>query len=364
MGLNDVASITTSDLTNNLTAISITEQDTDVSLYTPDWTTWHGYYREVGRLQAIIDKVAVWSAGKGIKADNKENQKILDNMKGYGKDTSRDLVINQIRTADICGDSFAEIITTDGKEIKEDGSNLSNIKPLNPGTMEIVANDKGMLIGYRQIAFRNTEKIILNNWNNKRIFHLPRMRIADEIHGIGVIERIKDIILKKKEAQNIMQKIVKRNAKPIVIIEADTDDTAKMTALKVKYQSLIENDEAMIVPKDSVKLLDFASKLNIDFQPWLTYLDKEFLIAEGVPEVILGAISSKDTESASKIVFVAWGQVVKDKQNWFEEQWKAQIGFKIDLPEPPNMEQMIGVDTRKAGEGNKITDITPTGTNK
>jgi hypothetical protein len=370
MGLYDTSSVTTTTLDTDLTAISIDSQDTQYSVYTPEWQKWHGMYREVGRLQAIIDKVAVWSAGKGIKAKDKNKQKILDNLRGNGKDTSRDIAINQIRTSDICGDSFAEIIRNKRGE-------LINLKPLSPGSIQIINDSKGMLVGYNLTILKagadgKTQEIkIVPNAEGSaptfapdEIFALPRMRIADENHGIGVIERIEDIILKKKEAMNIMQKIVRRNAKPIVIIEADTDDTVKMASLKTKYKDLIEKDEAMIVPKDSIKLLDFASKLNIDFMPWLTYLDKEFLIAEGVPEVILGAISTKDTESASKIVFTAWGQVVKDKQNWFEEQWKAQIGFEIELPEPPNMEEMVGMDVRKAGAGNKITDVSATGENK
>ncbi len=363
MGIYDIDSVDTTNLSTGLSKVSINGQETEIGLYVPDWKKWHGYYRKVGRLQAIIDKVAVWAAGKGVKAKEASRQKQLDKIKGFGKDTARDIVINLIRSADICGDSFAEIITNNRGE-------LLNLKVLSPGSIEIVNDDRGMLVGYNQIAWKSggqtqeLKKVILEKFKPEELFHLPRMRIADENHGIGIIERIEDIVLKKKEGMEIMQKIVKRNAKPIVIIEADTDNTTELAALKVKYKDLIENDEAMIVPKDSIKLLDFASKLNIDFNPWLTYLDKEFLIAEGVPEVILGAISTKDTESSSKIVFVAWNQVVKDKQNWFEEQWKMQIGFEIDLPEPPSIEEMLATQVRKEGTGNKVTDVDPKGTNK
>lgn len=362
MGLFDISSATTTNLNSELTEVSVDSVDTTIARWTPEWAKWHGHYRSVGRLQAVIDKVALWTAGKGLKAKEPSRQKQLDQIRGNGKDTIRDIAINMIRTSDICGASFAEII-------KNKRAELTNLKILSPGAMEVLSDEKGMLTGFEQVQYKSgadgkMQKIILNHWSIEEIFYLPRMRIGDEIGGIGVIERIEDIILKKKEAQEIYQKIVRRNAKPIVIIEADTDDTTKMTALKVKYKDLIENDEAMIVPKDSIKLLDFASKLGIDPLPWLTYLDKEFLIAEGVPEVILGAISTKDTESASKIVFVAWGQVINDKQDWFESQWKAQLGFEIELPEPPNMEEMVGADVKKEGAGNKITDIDARGTNK
>lgn len=370
MGLYDISSAELTNLSNSFASDGIIAQDTEIGRYVPDWAKWHGKYRRVGRLQAIIDKVAVWSAGKGIKAIEKNKQSAIDSIRGFGKDTARDICINQIRTSDIVGDSFAEILWLDNRKSK------LNLKPLAPGTIEILTNNKGILIGYNQIVGKTgadgrTEITRVPNadgklptWKPEEIFHLPRMRIADECHGIGVIERIENIILMKEKTMETMQIIIDRCAKPLIFIEADTDDRIKLMELKTQYEDMIKKGEAIVAPKDTIKLMELASKSNIEILPWLTYLDKEFLIAEGVPEVILGAISSKDTESASKIVFVAWNQVVKDKQNWFEEQWKAQIGFEIDLPEPPSIEEMLKSTIKKEGQGNKVTDISATGENK
>ncbi len=37
-----------------------------------------------------------------------------------------------------------------GEEVKPDGSNLLNLKPLNPGSMKHIVNSQGMLTGYKQ----------------------------------------------------------------------------------------------------------------------------------------------------------------------------------------------------------------------
>jgi hypothetical protein len=362
MGLYDISSATTTNLTTTLTDISVDEQDTEISTYTPSWAKWHGYYRKVPELQAVIDKVAEWACGRGIKAKDASKQKQLDKIRGFGKDTAQSIARNLIRTGKTAGDCFAEIL-------KNNRGELVNLKPLNPGTIRIVADNKGIILRYEQISQKYSgagglPPKILATWAPDEIFHLPWNRIADEIHGISTIEKLETAILMIQEAESVMKKIIRRNAKPIVVIEADTDDAAKMAELKTKYASLIENDEAMIVSREAVKLLDFTSKLAIDPLPWMNYLIKKFIVAEGVPEVVLGSINAGDTEGASKILMLGFEQVVKTIQLFFEEQWAAQIGWEIDLPEPPSINPLVLTDSRKSGQGNSPTDINPTGQNK
>lgn len=362
MGLYDTGSITVTDVTNSIAQTSINAQDTSIMPYTTSWSKWHGYYRTVPELQAIIDKTAEWACGRGIKAEEKNKQKLLDNIRGMGKDTIQTIARNLIRQGKIGGDSFAGISRNSRNEI-------INLKPLNPGSIEIQTDNRGMIVKYKQLNQNITgigiEPKFIESWELDEMFHLPWNRISDETHGISTIEKLQEPILMIKEAEQVMRKVIRRNAKPIVIIEADTDDTTALTAIKTKYHQLLDNDEAMVVPKGSIILQDFKSIMSIDPLPWMNYLIKKFIIAEGVPEVILGSINSKDTEGASKILMLGFEQVVKTIQLFFEEQWMAQIGFKINLPEPPSINPLVLTDTRKTGQGsNKVNDINPMGQNK
>jgi hypothetical protein len=373
MGIYDTSSITNTDLNNSITNPSINTQNTEISTYICDWSKWHGMYRTIPELQAVIDKIVMWAAGKGIKAVDPNKQKEIDRIVGFGKDTARDVAINLMKVAIIGGDGFGEII-------KNKRGELLNLKPLSPGSLSINSNNKGMLEPYQQVEVKTGadgkpqitpigEKIEIKN-----IFHLCRGRIADETHGISTFEKLQDVILKKKDSQDMMQMIFRRLLFPVRIIEIDTDDDTKMAALKAKYQTLIDKGEVMLAPKDTAKLTTEQMQAIIkDSMEWILFLQKYFILSEGVPEVILGSISSKDTEGASKILYLAYEQVVKNLQNWFEEAWKQQIGFEIDLPEPPSIDPLILTDSRKSGsmdasKGNQNMtgkdSINPIGQNK
>jgi len=361
MGIYDVDSILTTDVTNTLTPTSINPQDTTISEYTPDWEKWFGIYKEIPEVSALIDKAVIWAL-PGIKAKEKNKQIQLDRIIGFGKDTYLDVCRNLLRTKLICGDSFGEII-------KDKRAELRNLKPLSPGSMQIISTNKAMLKEYKQINLKvlpGAENRVLATWEKEEVFHLINQRIADETHGISSIEKIHDAVLKLKEAKNVMQKIIRRNAKPIVIIQADTDDDAKMASLKTKYHNLIENDEAMVIPKDATDIKDLSSKLNIDPLPWMNFLMKEFVLAHGVPFPILG-VSGNDTEGEAKILALAFEQLVRYEAEFFRMTWKAQIGWEIVIDEPISIDPLILTDMRKSG-GNKMPnqsgDINPGGQNK
>ena len=349
MALLDISSIETTNLSNELTKPSINQQNTSIGTYTPDWTKWYGYYKGIAELQSIIDKVAIWSAGLNITAKEKNKQIFIDRLRGNGKDTFSTIAQNLIRTSKICGDSFAEIIRNRRGE-------LINLKPLDPSTISIHQNSGGIITKYSQ----GSDEIV---WNPDDMFHLIWNRIASENHGISTIEKLEKIILYRLTAHTVMNTIIERHARPIVIIEADTDDVSEINSLKSKYKTLIDKGEAMVVPKDTMTLKDFAQKIGIDPITWMNYLNKYFVQAEGVPMVILGT-SGNDTEGEAKILHLAYEQVVKHTQNWFTTQFKAQIGFDIELEKPISIDPMVLTDTRKSSKGENLKDVNPAGQNK
>src|SRR3990167_1684506 len=132
-----------SDLTvfNNQFAVK-SSADTSETTYTCDWAKWLGYYKALPELQSMTDKMAIWTVGKGVKADEK-TLKILEKIKGFGKDSFNTIMYNQERTSRIAGDSYAEIIETKRGELR-------NLKPLNPGSIKIVADGFGIIERYEQ----------------------------------------------------------------------------------------------------------------------------------------------------------------------------------------------------------------------
>src|SRR3990167_9149869 len=127
------------------------------------WRTQFGIYKNNRSVRSIIDGLARWTIGKGYKT-NPLTELLLLTIKGNGRDTFNSILKNLKKTMEISGDAFAEIIRN-----KE--SFLINLKPLDPGTIAIVANKKGMITKYRQYE-KTGEKKLLKEYKTEEIFHL------------------------------------------------------------------------------------------------------------------------------------------------------------------------------------------------
>ena len=74
------------------------------------FSEWIGFYKNISELNAVINKKALWTIGKGFSAKEKI-KKLLEKIKGNGKDTFDTIMNNNIITYTAGGDSFGEIIT-------------------------------------------------------------------------------------------------------------------------------------------------------------------------------------------------------------------------------------------------------------
>ena len=322
---------------NNATAENLAE-------FTPDWSKWKGYYDEVAELQSIIDKKAMWAVGKGYEADKSTKNK-LDKITGFGKDSFTMILSNMIRTYTTCGDAFAEICN-------DRNGKLTNLKPLNPGTIKIMGNKKGRLTGYEQ--WINGK--VANTFKPEALLHLPWNRMGDAIHGTGTIEKLDNIILMRKEAMADMKTVFHRYVKPLLIISVDTDNEAEITAFKAKVKKTMENSENLIVPKETVSAIERMSipqYSTLDPLPWINMLMEQFILAEGVPAIILG--TGKDTtEATSKMLYLAFQQMVEWNQLFVQECLKAQMGIDIKLKFPASIAPDVTEGESKSKKTNNM----------
>jgi len=310
--------------------------------YQANWTKWHGYYRKIPEFQAVIDKLASWSVGKGYKADNK-TMKQLNRIKGWGKDDFNSIIENLLRASLIAGDSFAEII-------RDKAGRLINLKPLNPGSVRIVVNKKGILLRYEQVAQVGEEKVIIP-FKKDMVLHLAWNRIADEIHGIPIGEKLENLMLMRNESLADMRVIFHRNAIPVQIIPIDTDDATEIASIKTKWKTAYKKAEPIFVPKDTFdikNMIHYALPNNssLDPLPYLQYLIRVFTTSSGVPEIIMGW-GGDVTEASSKIIYLAFQQTIERLQRWMEAQLKLQTGIKIELEFPASIEPSLIKDEKK-----------------
>lgn len=322
------------DFTNQGNEFSVSFRTTDGAEengtgYIPNFRKWHGYYRSIPELRAVINKLASWTFGRGIKAVG-ENKTKLEKIKGFGKDSNRSVLKNQWRTALICGDSFAHILPS------------GNLKPLNPDRIAIITNSTGIIIGYEKEGREGL-------YDPEEIYHLTYERIADECHGIPFPECLEDLILSRNEAIKDMRILYHRNIKPINFFEVETTDQTKLNSVETTINDAYKYSENVVIPAGIIKEIkrsSTAQQATLDSLPYIKFLVRQFVTACGMPEVIMGW-GEETTEATSKIIYLAFQQEIEDMQQYNEEQILAQLGIELELEFPASIEGELKQDEKK-----------------
>ena len=342
----DIGSADTSDLANAQTDFSVDATSTDAAGDQKE-TTWVnekwgqqlGYYKKIPELRAAIDAKARWTIGKGFLAEE-TTEMLLMSIKGFGKDSFNSILENAIRTCQIGGDSFCEVVRDKKDQV------IVNLKPLDPSVIRIVANKKGIIIRYEQISKHSQPT---KKFKPEEILHLSRNRVADEIHGVSLIDAVEEIILMRNEAMADMKKLMHRHVQPIIKYQLGTDDLNEIAAFKVKADKASADGENLYIPKGAVDAdyLSIAANATLNPLPWIQLLNKYFFQAAGVPHIIVGG-SEELTEATAKIAYLAFEQTVEEDQLYIQEQVLSQLNLEIELEFPASLENELLSDKSKS----------------
>lgn len=313
------------------TPINLDSNVNEENKWRTDFATWHGYYDEIPIFSAIIDALACWAVGKGFKGKDAEK---LRKIKGWGKDDANSIFENMVRCFLICGDSHSEII-------KDKAKRLTNLKPMNTGTINQIVNKRGILQRYEQENNPEPFKV-------EEVFHLCWNRLGDEIHGKPEAHRAEPIIKQIKQLQEDLGLRFHRVVKPIRLFEADTDNETSLTTIEGKLKTAYEKCDIIVVPKGTIG--EAPGKNITPADDAIRYFDillRNLVSACGVPEIILGW--SSGTEASSKIVYLAFQQRIEKIQRFLEDQIKLQLGLEINFEFPASLEPAM---TQPQGQGN------------
>lgn len=320
--------------------------DQDETIWTNSkWQQYFGYYKTIPELKKAIDMKAIWTVGKGYEAEDDRTNVILSHISGWGTDTFNSILKNMIITRQIGGDAFAEIIRDNGTGI------LVNLKPLDPATIQIVVDKKGIIKEYRQVSKTGirTKNLV---FKPEEMFHLTKDRVADEIHGVSIIESIETTILARNEAIDDWRKVLHRNVYPVKIWSLDTDDENEINTFKAKVENTVKDKENIFLPKGTVEveIPNVSLNSNLNAVSWIDNLRNQFYQVVGLPQIILGG-SSDFTEASAKIAYLAFQQSVEDEQMDIESQIWQQLGLRIELTFPASLQNELLSDQSKDAQG-------------
>ncbi len=345
MGIENISSAETGDIKAVFTDFTVPSQDTDGGSesvwYSEKWAQYFGYYNSIPELGSAIDAKATWTVGKGFKADE-ETTMLLDSLKGIGRDTFNTIIENLIRTMYIGGDGYAEII-------RDDEGNLINLKPLDPATVGIVTNKKGMITGYAQRSKAGSDKQA-KRIAMEKIFHLIRNRVADQIHGTSIIKKLESIILARNEAMDDWRRVLHRNIEPVWIHHLNTDNPTKVAAYKAKVMAGKGKGDHIFIPMNSVELeaITIAPNASLNPLPTIEAYNQYFYQATGGTDIVIGA-TLNITEADAKIKYLAFQQETEEEQLFVEEQMLTQLNIVLNFEFPASLENELLSDKAKDG---------------
>lgn len=335
MPRTNLQNTTYSDMSNtvddySVDSMTIDESQTKEFKYNnPDWNEYLGYYKQIPELKKSVDALAMWTAGKGWVA-NARDSAVLNRLRGWGEDTFDSIMQNMIIVKKINGDAYAEIIRS------EDNA-LLNLKPLNPSRVRIVCNEKGIIIRYEE--YDPVTRKALRNFKPNQIFHICNDRVANEIHGVSVIEACKWIIDARNEAMVDWRRILHRSS--IRVLEVDADDSTTLSTLKSQYAEAINNGELLILPKQEAGgFQDLQTPPLQPFIDWIRYLEDNFYKAVGVPKIILGGAQDY-VEASSKVGYLTFEQCYMSEQRLLEQDITAQLGLRVLFNRPTSLKDNV-----------------------
>jgi hypothetical protein len=352
---------TSSDMTNAVKDVSVNPVSTDGTSasgesrhHVENWEQYFGYFNEIPELHSAFLMKSIWNVGKSYTADP-ETSVVLGHVIGWGKDTFRDVLFNQDLVKNIAGDSFAEVIREDDKP---DGT-LLNLKPLDPSSMEIVIDGKGILDHYEQISkIEGKKPKTFKPW---QIFHLQNCRVADQVIGISRIKPMEKTILAMNEIFINLKKIMNHQARPWILWKLKTDNATKINELVAKIDKNRNLGEDTFIPDDDDAISYEVVQLNPSaiILEWMNSLNNKFYRAVGMPLVLFGQAGT--TESGGKIEYLGHEQVFEHDQKYLEDQVWNQLYLRINLNPPTSLLENLQQDQSKdAAQGMEIqqNDVT------
>ncbi|MCH7817922.1 MAG: hypothetical protein IIB40_00005 [Candidatus Marinimicrobia bacterium] len=325
----------------------------DEVLWIPEWKRWNDLYRTIPEVTAPIDTTALWAVGMGWESKSKD---ILRKMRGNGLDIFDSIMMNMCKQYQICGDGFASIV-------KDARGRLLNLKPLNPGNIQIVGNNLGIIKRYEQISNvidPTTNKAeVLETWQPDEMLHFSWNRIAMEIHGIPGPEKLNNQVKKINIAKDITSVIHRRHAIPVKIWEVDEDDPIKLTKFRKSVDNTYQFVENIIVPMGAAKatILQMQKGSIEEGISWIKSLQEEMTKASGVPSVTQGS-ESGSSEATSKILHLNFQPRASWHRRFIEAQLMAQLKIEIEFKEPPSIDPALLTDARK-NTGDDVKDVNP-----
>lgn len=238
--------------------------------------------RKDPRVAASIKKTVNMVVGPGFYVTS-DKKRVAKNANEFMKRVNFDLflrtVCNQMLTY---GNCFVEKVKV--------GRKLVKLKILNPSTMYVRMNDKGLVEGYTQRLGDSIKEV--EKFKPNEITHFKHNLVrGDEPYGNSLIEPILKSVEYNLNMEHNMSVILERKANAPLVVKVGSDmfpaQDADITAWQDKLQIINETTEWAVNHVTDIDVVDFKSKM-LDLKPYDEHFSRNIQAGLMVPTVLLG----------------------------------------------------------------------------
>lgn len=301
-----------------------------------------GYYLEMPEINSSLRVLANRVVGLGYTAELSRDRVVLENMKGIGGESFKQIMENFLISKKIFGMAIAEIIKNNEDEV-------INIKNLYAGDIAVGVDEKGMIDHFLQINKQDPSKNRKLQLN--QVMFSMNGRIANGVKGISIIRPLKKIIDAKNEALSDERKI--RHREGMAVLEVDTEDSTEIATAIGEYQKAVNKKDVFVTMKGVSEFKDPPSSPRDRIQ-YMQYLDSYFYQVVGTPKILV--TSEGFTEAGGKAGLIAFEPTeITDKKELEDTLWN-QAAIKIIYTRTPSL---LGQEQRTQQQNSGQTSIQP-----
>ena len=284
--------------------------------YTTSYHKWDGMCRQVPILESILNGIAdaVVASWQTVGSHEKAAAKMLDGMRGSGKQHFEQLMKSQLIVSMKGGDSYAKKVRT---------GDLIDLVPLDSDAVKQNI-DQGVIISYEVDQGEGASK----KYKPEEIFHLPFNQEGARPHGRSLIEPLNDLIIDWLQVMDDQAKLYEFYSNAVPLFYLNTSDSAEMTTIMDAYSKAIRVKGAAIgIPAETVTKVEkvgFPQGSLQDPAKFEKLIVDHLLRACRYPDQALG-VGTANSEETARTQFMGLRQLIRWLQKWLGANIRTQV---------------------------------------
>ncbi len=311
------------------------------------------YYTGEGTIWAAVNSIAFSTimVGYDIISNDPEAKRIIENW--CRKVNLQQHMLDNVTYALVLGDGFMEIIGNKKGE-------PSNLKVVDPKTMEIEFDDYGIVQSYKQ-SLGIRDKSTVPKLEVERICHLKLFSRPDSPYGIALLKANMNAIKDKIRVDQALTAAIIRHGTSKLVFSVGSEKDGQipgaeiLNAIEKEVEDMDEKNE-LIVPWN-VNVYPIDEKGIQGVQDYYGFNRSQVIVGMLCPEEVLG-LGATATNATSQTKAILFERMIRSFQNRISRTIEEQLFKRVLQSNGYNMESKDANDNTEVYVRIKFNSVT------